>query len=78
MVARSRLLLLLIMGTITFLNEPKDSVNRQAHISTSPSGFFFIDNGNMPYLGTLHLIWTKAELLEKIKNKDVKVEGIKI
>jgi hypothetical protein len=78
MVACSWLLLLLIMGTIIFLNEPKNSINRKARISKTKVGDYWIVNANMPYQGTLNKIWTKETLLQKIKNKEVKVEGIEL
>jgi hypothetical protein len=59
-------------GTVTFLTEPEESINRSARIEES-KGNYRVVNLNMPYLGTINETWSKATFTKKIQTKEIKV-----
>lgn len=61
------------MTKVTFLNEPKDSINREAHIRDIGKGRYLIANLNMPYQGTISEVWTKEELQHKLNAKEIQI-----
>lgn len=61
------------MNTVTFLKEPKDSINREARFKKLKDGRYRVTNLNMPYSGTIAETWTEAELNKKLRNNEIKL-----